>query len=41
MADKEKLEDVFKTVRLPPYTHVKPPYYREVRADITQASSPD
>ena len=37
MAAKKKLEDVFKTVGLPPYTYVKPPYYGEVRADITQA----
>ena len=36
MADKKKLEDVFKTVGLPPYTYVKPPYYGEVRADISQ-----
>lgn len=36
MAEKKKLEDVFKTVGLPPYTYVKPPYYGEVRADITQ-----
>jgi Cdc6-like AAA superfamily ATPase len=36
MAEKKKLEDVFKTVGLPPYTYIKPPYYGEVRADITQ-----
>lgn len=36
MADKKKLGDVFKTVGLPPYTYVKPPYYGEVRADISQ-----
>jgi hypothetical protein len=36
VADKRKLEEVFKTVGLPPYTYVKPPYYGEVRADITQ-----
>ena len=35
MAEKKKLEDVFKTVGLPPYTYIKPPYYGEVRADIT------
>src|ERR1017187_1669262 len=33
---KKKLEDVFKTVGLPPYTYVKPAYYGEVRADIEQ-----
>src|SRR5215467_12191086 len=37
MADKKKLQDVFKTVGLPPYTYVKPTYYNEVRADILQA----
>lgn len=36
MAEKKKLEDVFKTVGLPPYTYVKPTYYGEVRADIAQ-----
>ena len=36
MVEKKKLEDVFKTVGLPPYTYIKPPYYGEVRADITQ-----
>jgi hypothetical protein len=36
MTDKKKLEDVFKTVGLPPYTYIKPPYYGEVRADISQ-----
>jgi hypothetical protein len=36
MADKKKLGDVFKTVGLPPYTYVKPAYYGEVRADISQ-----
>lgn len=36
MADKKKLEDVFKTVGLPPYTYIKPTYYGEVRADISQ-----
>ncbi len=36
MADKKKLEDVFKTVGLPPYTYVKPAFYGEVRADISQ-----
>src|SRR5208282_1294937 len=34
--DKKRLEDVFKTVGLPPYTYVKPAYYGEVRADISQ-----
>ena len=34
---KKKLEDVFKTVGLPPYTYIKPSYYGEVRADISQA----
>jgi hypothetical protein len=36
MKEKKKLEEVFKTVGLPPYTYIKPPYYGEVRADITQ-----
>lgn len=36
MSDKKKLEDVFKTVGLPPYTYIKPAYYGEVRADISQ-----
>ncbi|MCL4798824.1 MAG: TIR domain-containing protein [Burkholderiales bacterium] len=36
MAEKKKLENVFKTVGLPPYTYVKPAYYGEVRADISQ-----
>jgi hypothetical protein len=36
MAEKKKLQDVFKTVGLPPYTYVKPAYYGEVRADISQ-----
>jgi hypothetical protein len=36
MAEKKKLEEVFKTVGLPPYTYVKPTYYGEVRADISQ-----
>ena len=36
MAEKKKLEDVFKTVGLPPYTYIKPSYYGEVRADISQ-----
>ena len=36
MAEKKRLEDVFKTVGLPPYTYVKPSYYGEVRADISQ-----
>lgn len=33
---KKRLDEVFKTVGLPPYTYVKPTYYGEVRADITQ-----
>ena len=33
---KKHLAEVFKTVGLPPYTYVKPPYYGEVRADISQ-----
>ncbi|HEY4897435.1 MAG TPA: TIR domain-containing protein [Solirubrobacteraceae bacterium] len=32
-----KLEDVFKTVGLPPYTYVKPPYYGEVKSDVLTA----
>lgn len=36
MTDKKKLENVFKTVGLPPYTYVKPAHYGEVRADISQ-----
>jgi len=36
MTEKKKLGDVFKTVGLPPYTYVKPAYYGEVRADISQ-----
>jgi hypothetical protein len=36
MFEKKQLEDVFKTVGLPPYTYVKPAYYGEVRADISQ-----
>lgn len=34
--DKKKLNEVFKTVGLPPYTYVKPSFYGEVRADIEQ-----
>jgi hypothetical protein len=37
MLEKKKLGDVFKTVGLPPYTYVKPAYYGEIRADITQS----
>lgn len=37
MAEKKKLQDVFKTVGLPPYTYVKPSYYGEVKADIIQS----
>ena len=36
MTEKKKLENVFKTVGLPPYTYVKPEHYGEVRADISQ-----
>jgi hypothetical protein len=36
MGENKKLEDMFKTVGLPPYTYVKPAYYGEVRADISQ-----
>jgi hypothetical protein len=36
MIARKKLEDVFKTVGLPPYTYIKPSYYGEVRADISQ-----
>jgi hypothetical protein len=36
VVEKKKLEDVFKTVGLPPYTYIKPKYYGEVRADISQ-----
>ncbi len=34
--EKRRLDEVFKTVGLPPYTYVKPIYYGEVRADISQ-----
>jgi len=37
VTDKKKLEDVYKTVGLPLYTYVKPSYYGEVRADVSQA----
>lgn len=36
MVNKKKLEDVFKTVGLPPYTYVKPKHFGEVRADVSQ-----
>jgi hypothetical protein len=36
MVEKRKLNEVFKTVGLPPYTYVKPTYYGEVKADISQ-----
>lgn len=36
MVEKKKLENVYTTVGLPPYTYVKPSYYGEVRADISQ-----
>lgn len=32
----KRLDEVFKTVGLPPYTYIKPAYFCEVRADITQ-----
>lgn len=35
-AEKKKLEDVFNTVDLRPFAHVKTTYYGEVRTDITQ-----
>jgi hypothetical protein len=34
---RHKLEDVFKTVGLPPYTYVKPSYFGEVKADVLSA----
>jgi hypothetical protein len=33
---KRKLVDVFKTVGLPPYTYVKPPYFGQIRIDVEQ-----
>jgi hypothetical protein len=36
-ASLKKLEDVFKTVGLPPYTYVKPAYFGEVKSDILSA----
>jgi hypothetical protein len=36
LTEKTKLEDVYKTVGLPQYTYVKPTYYGEVRADVSQ-----
>ena len=36
MTEKKKLAEVFKTVGLPRYTYVKPTYYGEVKADISQ-----
>ncbi len=35
--EKRLLQDVFKTVGLPPYTYVKPRHYGEVKADLLQA----
>jgi hypothetical protein len=32
--ERKRLEDVFKTVGLPPYTYVKPSYFGEVKSDI-------
>lgn len=37
MTGRRKLEEVFKTVGLPPYTYVKPVHFGEVKADILQA----
>jgi len=34
--DTKELSQVFTTVGLPPYTYIKPSYYGEVRADISQ-----
>jgi hypothetical protein len=34
MAEKKRLDEVFKTVGLPPYTYVKPVHYGEVNYDI-------
>jgi hypothetical protein len=36
MQDKKRLDEVFKTVGLPPYTYIKPVHYGEVKADISQ-----
>jgi hypothetical protein len=36
-ASTRSLQDVFKTVGLPPYTYVKPTHYGEIKADILQA----
>lgn len=33
----KRLEDVFKTVGLPPYTYVKPDYFGEIKSDILSA----
>ena len=35
--ERRKLEDVFKTVGLPPYTYVKPSYFGEVKSDVLSA----
>lgn len=37
MTHGKQLQDVFKTVGLPPYTYVKPTYFGEVKADILQS----
>lgn len=34
---RRRLEDVFKTVGLPPYTYVKPSYFGEVKSDVLSA----
>lgn len=36
MAEIKSLDQVFTTVGLPPYTYIKPSYYGEIRADISQ-----
>lgn len=36
MTEKRQLQEVFKTVGLPPYTYVKPEYYGEVKGDVLQ-----
>ena len=37
-SEPRRLEDVFKTVGLPPYTYVKPPYFGEVKACLLYTS---
>jgi hypothetical protein len=36
VAERRLLQDVFKTVGLPPYTYVKPRHFGEVKGDIVQ-----